>query len=80
MNERGRVVGSTVKIGVAAVVACAAACGGAVEAVDYGAAVTIRGLVPAEAVDAFRARIFDLSGGAVTAAVTGQVRRPVPLG
>ena len=47
---------------------------------DYGAAVTIRGLVPAEAVDAFRARIFDLSGGAVTAAVTGQVRRPVPLG
>ena len=57
-----------------------AACGGAVEAVDYGAAVTIRGLVPAEAVDAFRARIFDLSGGAVTAAVTGQVRRPVPLG
>ena len=57
-----------------------AACGGAVDAVDYGAAVTIRGLVPAETADAFRARIFDISGGAVTAAATGQVQRPVPLG
>ena len=56
-----------------------AACGGAVDTVDYGAAVTIRGLVPAETVDAFRARIFDISGGAVTAAVTGQVQRPVPV-
>ena len=56
-----------------------AACGGVAEDVDYGAAVVIRGLIPAEKAEAFLARIFDVSAGAVTPVVTGEALRPVPL-
>ena len=56
-----------------------AAFDGAVEDLDYGAAVTIRALLPEERAEDFRARIFDLSGGAVKAAVTGESYKAVPV-
>ena len=49
-----------------------AAFSGVVQEVDYGAAVTIRALVPEERCEAFRARVYDLSGGSVEGAVTGE--------
>ena len=55
-----------------------AAFGGAVEEMDYGAAVTIRALLPEERQADFAARIFDLSGGSVTPAVTGESFQAVP--
>ena len=45
---------------------------------EYGAAVTIRALIPEERSEAFAARIFDLSGGAVTPLVTGESFQAVP--
>lgn len=56
-----------------------AAFDGAVDAMDYGAAVHFRALLPEARSEAFRARLFDLSGGATTAAVTGESFRAVPL-
>ena len=56
-----------------------AAFDGAVEDLDYGAGVTIRALIPEEKSEAFRARILDLSGGAVKAAVTGESFQAVPV-
>lgn len=56
-----------------------AAFGGETEAVDYGEAVCIRALIPAQRSEEFRARIFDLSGGSVKPAVTGERLRPVPV-
>ena len=56
-----------------------AAFDGAVEDLDYGAGVTIRALIPEEKSEAFRARIFDLSGGTVKAAVTGESFQAVPV-
>ncbi len=56
-----------------------AAFDGAVERLDYGAGVTVSALLPEERAEAFRARIFDLSGGAVTARVTGESFRAVAL-
>ena len=55
-----------------------AAFGGAVTDMDYGAAVTIRALIPEEEGETFIARVFDLSGGAVTPLVTGESFRAVP--
>ena len=55
-----------------------AAFGGAVEGMDYGANVTIRALLPEERQADFSARIFDLSGGSVRPAVTGESFQPVP--
>ena len=52
---------------------------GVVQEVEYGAAVTIRALVPEEACEAFRSRIFDLSGGSVTVTVTGESFRAVKI-
>ena len=52
---------------------------GAVEDLDYGAAVTIRALIPEERAEAFGARILDLSGGAVEPRLTGERLQPVPL-
>ncbi len=52
--------------------------GGAVADMDYGAAVTIRALVPEERAEAFSARIFDVSGGSVSPVVTGKSFRAVP--
>ena len=56
-----------------------AAFDGIVTDMDYAASVTIRALVPEERAEDFRARIFDLSAGAVTAALTGEAFRAVPL-
>ena len=56
-----------------------AAFDGAVAGLDYGAAVTIRALLPEEKSEAFQARILDLSGGAVKAAVTGESFQAVPV-
>ena len=56
-----------------------AACDGVIEGMDYGAAVTIRALLPQEKSEAFRDRIFDLSGGSVRPAVTGESHRAVPI-
>ena len=56
-----------------------AAWDGAVEDLDYGAGVTIRALLPEEKAEAFRARIFDVSGGTIRARVTGESHRAVPL-
>ena len=57
-----------------------AAFDGAVAGMDYGAGVSIRALLPEERSEAFRARILDLSGGAVEPAVTGESLQAVPLG
>lgn len=46
-----------------------------IESTDYGAAVTLRLLIPSERTEAVSARVFDMSRGAVTVAVTGQVER-----
>ena len=50
----------------------AAAFGGSVETVEYGAAVTVTALIPMERGEAFAARIFDLSGGAVQVQSLGE--------
>ena len=57
-----------------------AAFDGAVESLDYGAAVTIRALLPEEKSEALQARILDVSGGAVKATVTGESFQAVPVG
>ena len=57
-----------------------AAFDGAVAGMDYGAAVTIRALLPEERSEAFRARILDLSGGAVEPAAAGESLQAVPVG
>ena len=49
------------------------------DSLDYGAAVTVRALLPEEKSEAFRARILDLSGGSVTATVTGESFQAVPV-
>ena len=56
-----------------------AAFDGAVAGMDYGAGVSIRALLPEEWSEAFRARILDLSGGAVEPAVTGESLQAVPV-
>ena len=56
-----------------------AAFDGAVEGLDYGAGVTILALLPEEKAEAFRGRIFDLSGGAVEARICGECYKAVPL-
>jgi len=57
----------------------AAAAGGVIEDVQYGAGVTLRVLVPEEQSGAFAARIFDQSAGSVTVRVTGESFRAVPV-
>ena len=57
----------------------AAAAGGIVSDVEYGAGVTIKALVPEEGAEAFKACIFDVSAGTVTASVTGDDFRAVPI-
>ena len=56
-----------------------AAFDGIVTDMDYAASVTIKALVPEEKAEDFKARIFDLSAGAVSAALTGEAFRAVPL-
>ena len=58
----------------------AAAAGGIVADVEYGAGVTLKVLVPEENGADFAARIFDQSAGSVRVRVTGESFRAVPLG
>ena len=51
--------------------------GGIVAGVDYGAAVTISAYVPEELAENFKAKIFDVSYGAVTVRITGEDFRAV---
>ena len=57
----------------------AAASGGIVEDVEYGAGVTLKVLVPEERSADFAARVYDQSGGSVQVRVTGESFRAVPL-
>ena len=57
----------------------AAAAGGIVADVEYGANVTLRVLVPEEQSEGFAERIFDQSAGSVTVKVTGESFRAVPV-
>lgn len=56
-----------------------AAYGGVAEDIEYGAAVTIKALVPEERAEEFCARIFDISGGSVSAAIVGESFKAVPI-
>jgi uncharacterized YigZ family protein len=56
-----------------------AAFDGAVVDMDYGAEVIIRALLPEVKAEAFRARIFDLSGGSVTVKISGESFQAVPI-
>ena len=57
----------------------AAAYDGIVTGVDYAAEVTIRALVPEEKAEAFAARVFDLSAGAVEVRSVGESFRAVKV-
>lgn len=59
--------------------ACAAQ-GGAVEEIEYAAAVTVHALLPEEGAEAFRANITELSAGAFSAVELGEVRKAVSSG
>ena len=56
-----------------------AAFDGAVDRIDYGAGVTICALLPEERSEAFRERVADISGGAVTAEIRGERFQAVPV-
>lgn len=56
-----------------------AACEGVVEDMEYGAAVTIKALIPEARGEDFKARIFDLSNGGIEPAQTGESFRAVPV-
>ena len=56
-----------------------AAFDGAVDRIDYGAGVTICALLPEERSEAFRARVADISGGAVKAEIRGERFQAVPV-
>ena len=56
-----------------------AAFGGALDAMDYGTAVSVRALLPEEKSEVFCARIFDLSGGATRPRAAGESFRAVPV-
>lgn len=52
---------------------------GIVSDTEYGAGVTIKVLIPEEKFEAFAERIFDVSGGSVKAAASGEAFRAVPI-
>lgn len=56
-----------------------AACGGVVADMEYGAAVTMKALVPESRGEDFKARIFDLSNGSIEPVLTGESFKAVPL-
>ena len=56
-----------------------ASAGGVVSDMEYAAGVTIKVLVPEELAEDFKARIFDVSAGSVTVAVTGESFQAVPV-
>ena len=53
--------------------------GGVVSDTEYGAAVTIKALIPEEQSEAFNNRIFDISNGSVSPVNTGEAFRAVPV-
>ena len=55
------------------------AAGGVLGESEYAADVTVRALLPAQAAEAFSARITELTAGGCTAALLGEVWRPAPL-
>ena len=57
----------------------AAACGGSVIGMEYGAEVTLRVLLPEEEAETYRARIFDCSAGKIEVRIKGECLRPAPL-
>ena len=57
-----------------------AAFGGSVDGLDYGAAVTLRVLLPEERAEDYCARIFDLGAGKIKVQITGESLCPAPLG
>ena len=54
-------------------------CGALIGDVEYGAAVTIKILMPEEEAEDIKTRIFDVSAGSVTLDVTGESFRAVPV-
>jgi len=54
-------------------------CGALIGEVEYGAAVTIKILMPEEEAELIMAKIFDKSAGSVKVEVTGEDYRAVPL-
>ena len=54
-------------------------CGALIGDVEYGAAVTIKILMPEEEAEEICARILDVSAGSVSVSVTGESFRAVPL-
>ena len=55
-----------------------AAAGGAVTEVDYGAEVTLKLLLPEEAAEAYRERVYELSAGSLSVRITGESFRAAP--
>ena len=55
-----------------------AAFGGSVADMDYGAAVTLRELLPEERAEDFAARIYDLSAGKIEVRISGERMCPAP--
>lgn len=53
--------------------------GGMAADMEYGAAVTIKALIPQELTEEVKARIFDVSGGTVKVIPTGETHRAVPV-
>lgn len=57
----------------------AVAADGIVSDLEYGAAVTLRALLPEERADAFQTQMRDLSAGTIAVAITGEDFRAVPI-
>lgn len=55
------------------------ACGGIAAETEYGAAVTIKALIPQARTEELTARIFDISGGSVGVVPTGKTHRAAPF-
>ena len=54
-------------------------CGGVISDVEYGAAVTIKALIPEGSAEGFKAAVFDESSGSSAATVTGECFRGVKI-
>ena len=53
--------------------------GGIAAEMEYGAAVTIKALIPEELAGALAARVFDVSGGTIELVPTGKTHRAAPI-
>ena len=54
-------------------------CGGVISDVEYGAAVTIKALIPEGSAESFKAAVFDESSGSSVVTVTGECFRGVKI-